>query len=85
MLDEPTRGVDVGAKRDIYRLIRELAAGGTGILLVSSELDELLALCGRILIMRDRRLVAEASTADLDERALLSLMFEAGGGLKGVA
>ena len=78
LLDEPTRGVDVGAKRDIYRLIRELAAGGAGILLVSSELDELLALCGRILIMRDRRLVAEASTADLDERALLSLMFAAG-------
>ena len=75
LLDEPTRGVDVGAKRDIYRLIRELAAGGTGILLVSSELDELLALCGRILIMRDRRLVGEASTADLDERALLSPMF----------
>ncbi len=74
-LDEPTRGVDVGAKRDIYRLIRELAAGGAGILLVSSELDELLALCGRILIMRERRLVGEASTADLDERALLSLMF----------
>ena len=79
LLDEPTRGIDVGAKRDIYRLVRELAAGGTGILLVSSELDELLALCGRILIMRDRRLVAEASTANLDERALLSLMFEAGG------
>ncbi len=75
LLDEPTRGVDVSAKRDIYRLIRELAAGGAGILLVSSELDELLALCGRILIMRDRRLVGEASTADLDERALLSLMF----------
>lgn len=75
LLDEPTRGVDVGAKRDIYRLIRELAAGGAGILLVSSELDELLALCGRILIMRNRRLVGEASTAELDERALLSLMF----------
>lgn len=74
-LDEPTRGVDVGAKRDIYRLIRELAADGAGILLVSSELDELLALCGRILIMRERRLVGEAPTADLDERALLSLMF----------
>ncbi len=75
LLDEPTRGVDVGAKRDIYQLIRELAAGGAGILLVSSELDELLALCGRILIMRERRLVDEAPTADLDERALLSLMF----------
>ncbi|MCY3575081.1 MAG: sugar ABC transporter ATP-binding protein [Chloroflexi bacterium] len=75
LLDEPTRGVDVGAKRDIYRLIRELAADGAGILLVSSELDELLALCGRILIMRERRLVDEVPTADLDERALLSLMF----------
>lgn len=79
LLDEPTRGVDVGAKRDIYRLIRELAADGAGILLVSSELDELLALCERILIMRERRLVGEASTADLDERALLSLMFASAG------
>ena len=75
LLDEPTRGVDVGAKRDIYRLIRELAAGGAGILLVSSELDELLALCGRVLIMREGRLIAEASTRDLDESALLSMMF----------
>ena len=76
LLDEPTRGVDVGAKRDIYRLIRDLAAGGTGILLVSSELDELLSLCGRILVMRERRLVGEASTRGLDESALLSMMFD---------
>ena len=75
LLDEPTRGVDVGAKRDIYRLIRELAAQGAGILLVSSELDELLALCGRILIMREGRLIGEAASRDLDEGALLSMMF----------
>ncbi|MCY4147169.1 MAG: sugar ABC transporter ATP-binding protein [Chloroflexi bacterium] len=79
LLDEPTRGVDVGAKRDIYRLISELAADGAGILLVSSELDELLALCASILIMREGRLVGEAATADLDERALLSLMFAGAG------
>ncbi len=75
LLDEPTRGVDVGAKRDIYRLIRGLAADGAGILLASSELDELLALCGRILIMREGRLIGEAAASDLDESALLSLMF----------
>ena len=77
LLDEPTRGVDVGAKRDIYRLIRELAAGGAGILLASSELEELLALCGRVLIMRERRLVDDAATQGMNERDLLSRMFAA--------
>ena len=67
--------MDVGAKRDIYRLIRELAAGGAGILLASSELEELLALCGRVLIMRERRLVDDAATAGMEERDLLSRMF----------
>ena len=75
LLDEPTRGVDVGAKLDIYRLIRQLAAEGASILMVSSELDELIALCGRILIMRDSRLVSDLSRAGLAEGQLLAHMF----------
>jgi ABC-type sugar transport system ATPase subunit len=59
LLDEPTRGVDVGAKAEIHRHLRELARRGLGILVASSELPELLALCDRIAIMREGRLVGE--------------------------
>ena len=58
LLDEPTRGVDVGAKYDIYALLRELAAAGAGVLVASTDLDELLQICSRILIMRQGRLAA---------------------------
>ena len=60
ILDEPTRGVDVGAKAEIHALIGRLAAEGTGILLISSELPELVALSTRILVLRDGRLVRRA-------------------------
>ena len=53
--DEPTRGVDVGAKEEIYALLAELAARGVAILLISSEFNELLALCHRLAIVRDGR------------------------------
>jgi ribose transport system ATP-binding protein len=59
LLDEPTRGIDVGAKREIYDLIHFLAEQGTAILLVSSELPELLGLCDRIVILREGRLAGE--------------------------
>ncbi|GAA0962596.1 sugar ABC transporter ATP-binding protein [Actinocorallia libanotica] len=59
LLDEPTRGIDVGAKREIYALIERLAEEGTAILLVSSELPELTGLCDRILMMREGRVVGE--------------------------
>jgi ribose transport system ATP-binding protein len=51
ILDEPTRGIDVGAKCEVYRLINELAAGGAGVLLISSEVEELIGMCDRILVM----------------------------------
>ena len=72
LLDEPTRGVDVGAKYDIYRLIRDLAAQGASILLVSSELGELIALCDRILIMREGRAEEVLPARDLSENELLA-------------
>ncbi len=59
LLDEPTRGIDVGAKEEIYRLIRRLAQEGKGILMVSSEFPELLTACDRILVMRAGRIVGE--------------------------
>jgi ABC-type sugar transport system ATPase subunit len=58
LLDEPTRGIDVGAKAEIYGLMSHLAASGTAILMASSELPELLAMCDRVLVMREGRLVS---------------------------
>ncbi|CAM3471857.1 sugar ABC transporter ATP-binding protein [Nocardioides dubius] len=71
LLDEPTRGIDIGAKQDIYRLIDEAAHEGMGVLLVSSELPELIGLCDRILIMREGHLVAEF-TGDVSEVELMA-------------
>ena len=71
ILDEPTRGVDVGAKFEIYRLIRDLASAGTGILLISSELEELIGLCDRILVMRRGRFVEESPRENFDRHTIL--------------
>ena len=71
--DEPTRGVDVGAKAEIHALIRDLAAEGAGILLISSELPELLALSTRMLVLRQGRLVGELARG-ADQEALMRLM-----------
>jgi ribose transport system ATP-binding protein len=71
LLDEPTRGVDVGAKAEIYRLIDGLAQDGVAIVMVSSELSELANLCTRIHVMREGRFVAELDGADATELALL--------------
>ena len=59
LLDEPTRGIDVGAKVAVYRLMRQLAAEGKAILMVSSELPEVIGMSDRILVMRDGRLAGE--------------------------
>jgi ribose transport system ATP-binding protein len=71
VLDEPTRGVDVGAKSEIYRLIGELANSGLGVLMVSSEMDELMGLATRILVMRDGAVVAELAGDEATEVELL--------------
>jgi ribose transport system ATP-binding protein len=74
LLDEPTAGIDIGARTDILRLVRSLADQGLAVLLVSSEFEELLALSDRILVLRDGAVVAEiADPADLDEAALILL------------
>ena len=72
LLDEPTRGVDVATKAELYRVICDLAATGIGVLVVSSELEELVGICTRILVMREGVLVAEVAGEDASERDLLS-------------
>jgi ABC-type sugar transport system ATPase subunit len=71
ILDEPTHGVDVGAKAEIAGLIRSLACDGVAILLISSELPEVLELSDRVLVMRAGRLVAMLDGADADERVVM--------------
>ncbi|MFF5211824.1 sugar ABC transporter ATP-binding protein [Streptosporangium sp. NPDC000396] len=71
LLDEPTRGVDVGAKTEIYRIINKLTADGVAVLLVSSDLPELVAMSDRVVVMREGRLVAELTGDDLDEQSIL--------------
>jgi simple sugar transport system ATP-binding protein/ribose transport system ATP-binding protein len=73
--DEPTRGVDVGAKRAIYDFLASLAADGLGILLISSELEEVIGLSHRVLVMRGGQLVAELQGDAASEGAILSAAF----------
>ena len=80
ILDEPTRGVDVGAKSEIHTLIGELAARGTAILVISSELPEILQLSERILVLREGRLVGEVRREDATQDGLLRLMAGLGDG-----
>jgi rhamnose transport system ATP-binding protein len=72
ILDEPTRGIDIGVKAEFYEMIGELAAGGRAILLISSELPELLALCDRVLVMSEGRLTANIARADATQEAIMS-------------
>jgi ribose transport system ATP-binding protein len=76
LLDEPTRGVDVGARADIYTLIRRLADSGTAIVVVSSEIPEVLGLADRVLVIGDGRVLREAPATELDEPAVLDLVMK---------
>jgi ABC-type sugar transport system ATPase subunit len=69
--DEPTRGVDVGAKAEIHQMLRRLAATGVAILVISSEIEELLAVADRIVVMHQRRFVAEMPAEAADEAKIL--------------
>ena len=73
--DEPTRGIDVGAKRDIYEVLVRLASDGMAILLISNEVEEILGLAHRVLVMRAGRLVAELSGPEMTEEAIVSAAF----------
>jgi ribose transport system ATP-binding protein len=73
LMDEPTRGVDVGAKSEIHHILRELAGQGVGVIVISSELPEIIGLCDRALVIRDGRLAGEVQDEDMTEEALLRL------------
>jgi rhamnose transport system ATP-binding protein len=72
ILDEPTRGIDIGVKAEFYDMIGELAASGRAILLISSELPELLALCDRVLVMSEGRLTANIPRAEATQESVMS-------------
>ncbi|MCX7677127.1 MAG: sugar ABC transporter ATP-binding protein [Alteraurantiacibacter sp.] len=80
LLDEPTAGIDIGAKAEILRLVRQLADQGKSVLIVSSEFEELLAVSDRILVMRDGRCIAEVAADQTNEHELLLLAGGQGGG-----
>jgi len=65
ILDEPTRGIDIGAKQEIYRLIDRLAASGVGVLVISSEMPEIIGICDRILVIDQGRIVEQGTHAEL--------------------
>jgi monosaccharide-transporting ATPase len=76
LLDEPTRGIDVGAKAEVQSLIDELAEDGLAVLLISSELDELLEGSDRIVVLKDGRVVGELTGDDVTERSLMAALAE---------
>ncbi|MET9800582.1 sugar ABC transporter ATP-binding protein [Streptomyces sp. NPDC006368] len=76
LLDEPTRGVDVGARAELYAVIRRLADDGLAVLLVSSEVPEVLGLADRVLVLREGHVVHTAPAGELDEHRVLDLVME---------
>lgn len=74
VLDEPTRGIDVGAKAEILKLVRELAGGGLGVLMISSELEEVISLADRVVVLADGRNAAELAGAAITEESIIAAM-----------
>jgi putative multiple sugar transport system ATP-binding protein len=79
ILDEPTRGIDVGAKYEIYTIIEQLASDGKGVLMISSELPELLGMCDRIYVMNEGRFVAEFTAAQASQERIMHAIVSSGG------
>ena len=73
IVDEPTRGVDVGAKIEIYNVINDLAQKGVGMIVVSSEMTELIGICDRVIVMREGRIAGEVAGDDIREDKMISL------------
>lgn len=72
-IDEPTRGIDVGAKHEIHKLIRKLADQGTGIIMISSELPEVIGMCDRVLVMHEGKVSGEVSDSEINEKHIIQL------------
>ena len=73
IVDEPTRGIDVGTKAEVHRLMSELAGQGVAVLMISSELPEVLGMADRVLVMHEGRLTGELSRAEADEESVIRL------------
>jgi putative multiple sugar transport system ATP-binding protein len=78
ILDEPTRGIDVGAKYEIYTIIGELADQGESILMISSEMPELLGMCDRIYVMNEGRFVAEFTAGEASQERIMRAIVNSG-------
>ena len=75
ILDEPTRGVDVGAKAEIYKIMNDLAAKGMAIIMISSEMPEIVNMCDRLIIMSDGRISGELDKSEFDQQRILHYVF----------
>ena len=85
LLDEPTRGVDVGARGEIYNIVRDLAAAGLAVLLVSSDMQELIGLSHRVMVIRGGQAVGELSTEDLERADVQERIFRYASGLQQIS
>jgi putative multiple sugar transport system ATP-binding protein len=79
ILDEPTRGIDVGAKFEIYTIMNDLAAQGRGVVMISSEMPELLGMCDRIYVMNEGRIMGELTRAEASQERIMALILKNGG------
>ena len=79
ILDEPTRGIDVNAKFEIYTIINELAAQGKGIVFISSEMPELLGMCDRIYVMNEGRIAGELPAAEASQEKIMRMIVKSDG------
>jgi putative multiple sugar transport system ATP-binding protein len=79
ILDEPTRGIDVGAKFEIYSIMNKLADDGRGIVMISSEMPELLGMCDRIYVMNEGRIVGELSRAEASQERIMAMILNSTG------
>ena len=80
ILDEPTRGIDVGAKYEIYCIINELVSAGKSVIMISSELPEILGMSDRIYIMNEGRIVGEVNAEETTQEAIMSRILNSGKG-----
>jgi putative multiple sugar transport system ATP-binding protein len=76
ILDEPTRGIDVGAKFEIYGIMNKLAAEGRGVVMISSEMPELLGMCDRIYVMNEGRIMGELTRAEASQEKIMALILK---------
>ena len=76
ILDEPTRGIDVGAKYEIYCIINDLVKEGKGVLMISSELPEILGMCDRVYVMNEGKIVAQMPRSEASQESIMSAILK---------